>query len=151
SEMRLKHAYIIRCEDVVKDSSGRVIELRCSYDPATRGGEAPAGKKIQGTLHWISAPHAVPAEFRIYGPLFAVPDPDKSEDYRAVIDPASLVVMNGFVEPSLSSREAGARFQFLRTGYFCSDPDSTAGKPVFNRIVTLKDSWAKIEKAVRQN
>lgn len=144
AEVRLKHAYIIRCEEVVKDTDGNVIEVRCSYDPTTRGGEAPAGKKIQGTLHWVSARHGVPAVIRVYDHLFTRPDPDAAEDYRSVINSASLDELEGFVEPMLGQVTPGARYQFLRQGYFCADPDSVPGRPVFNRTVTLKDSWAKI-------
>lgn len=150
-EVRLKHAYFVRCESVVRDEeSGEVVELRCSYDPATRGGDAPDGRKVKGTLHWVSAPHAVKAEVRLYGHLFLKPDPDDVEegkDWTTNLNPNSLIVLTGcLVEPGLAEAEPGSRYQFLRHGYFCVDPDSTGNMPVFNRTVGLRDSWAKIER-----
>ena len=146
-EVRLRCAYFITCTGVVKDpASGEVIELRCTYDPATRGGDAPDGRKVKATLHWVSAAHAVNAEVRLYDRLFTVEEPGKVEDYRSVLNPASLeIVADAKVEPSAAAAAAGTRFQFERIGYFCVDKDSSPGKPVFNRTVTLKDSWAKIE------
>jgi glutaminyl-tRNA synthetase len=131
----------------VKDpATGEVTELRCSYDPATRGGDAPDGRKVKATLHWVSAAHAVTAEVRLYDRLFKSEEPDKAGDYHDDLNPASLeVVTDAKVEPSAAAAEPGTRFQFERLGYFCVDPDSAAGRPVFNRTVTLKDSWAKAE------
>ena len=147
-EVRLRYAYFVTCTDVVKDESGEVVELRCTYDPATRGGDAPDGRKVKGTLHWVSAQHAVEAEVRLYGPLFDVEDPTDVEDGKSFldhIDPSSLeVVTPAWVEPSVAGAEPGAKYQFERTGYFCVDPDSTSDRLVFNRTVTLRDSWAKI-------
>jgi glutaminyl-tRNA synthetase len=151
-EVRLRNAYFIRCEEAVKDSEGRVIALRCTYDPATRGGDAPDGRKVKATLHWLSANAAVPAEFRLYDHLFKTPDPDDAppgQTYLANLNPDSLRVVHGFVEPSVAGAPAGARYQFERLGYFCADCDTAPGRPVFNRAVTLRDTWAKIEKATR--
>jgi glutaminyl-tRNA synthetase len=147
-EVRLRCAYFITCTGVVKDpATGEVTELTCTYDPATRGGDAPDGRKVKATLHWVSAAHAVNAEVRLYDRLFTVEEPGKVEDYRAVLNPASLeVVADAKVEPSAAGAPVGTRFQFERIGYFCVDRESTPGKPVFNRTVTLKDSWARIEK-----
>jgi len=149
-EVRLKHAYLITCKSVVRDEEGRIVELRCEYDPATRGGDAPDGRKVKGTLHWVSASHAVEAEVRLYDHLFTLKNLDEVEEgkeYRDYLNPDSMVVLSGCkVEPGLSRVEAGQRFQFLRHGYFCVDPDSRPGRPVFNRIVSLKDSWAKEQK-----
>jgi len=146
-EVRLRCAYFITCTRVVKDeASGEIIELICRYDPATRGGDAPDGRKVKATLHWVSAPHAVDAEVRLYDRLFNVEQPGATGDYRADLNPESLsVIRDAKVEPSAAAAPAGTRFQFERLGYFCVDPDSAPGRPVFNRTVTLKDSWAKIE------
>ena len=150
-EVRLRYAYFITCRNVIKDETGQITELRCTYDPATRGGNAPDGRKVKGTLHWVSAQHALSAEVRLYDRLFSVPDPtgDKSgKDYREFLNPNSLEVLTDCkVEPSLTQANAGDRFQFERLGYFCVDPDSTDDQLVFNRTVTLRDSWAKIEQA----
>jgi glutaminyl-tRNA synthetase len=149
-EVRLKHAYFITCKSVVRDEEGRIVELRCEYDPSTRGGEAPDGRKVKGTLHWVSAAHAVEAEVRLYDHLFTLKNLDELEpgkEYRDYLNPDSLVVLSGCkVEPGLLRAEAGQRFQFLRHGYFCVDPDSGPEHLVFNRIVSLKDSWAKEQK-----
>lgn len=149
-EVRLKHAYFITCNEVVKDEHGKVIELRCTYDPETRGGDAPDGRKVKGTLHWVSADHALPAEVRLYGHLFTLKDMDDMEegcDYKDYLNPDSLqVIKNAFVEPSLGEAGALDRFQFLRHGYFCVDLDTKPGELVFNRTVSLKDSWAKAQK-----
>ena len=145
-EVRLKHAYIIRCESVVKDNEGRVIELRCSYDPETKSGGASSGKKVKGTLHWVSAQHACPAEVRLYDHLFAVETSAEpaEDDEGAALNPNSLVSLKqAMVEPSLDGASSVDRYQFLRQGYFCLDKDSAPGKLVFNRIVALRDSWAK--------
>ncbi|HYT68589.1 MAG TPA: glutamine--tRNA ligase/YqeY domain fusion protein [Vicinamibacterales bacterium] len=145
-EVRLRCGYFITCQRVVKDATGEVTELRCTYDPATRGGDAPDGRKVKATLHWVSAVHAVDAEVRLYDRLFSVEEPGKVEDYRTVLNPASLVlVTDAKVEPSAATAPAGSRFQFERIGYFCVDPDTTPQRPVFNRTVSLKDTWAKIE------
>jgi glutaminyl-tRNA synthetase len=144
--VRLKHAYIVKCERAIKDAAGNVVEVRCTYDPATRGGEAQ-GVKVRGTLHWVSAAHAVEAEVRQYDHLFVKENPSEDEDYLVNLNPESLVVLEGCqVEPGLSGVEPGAGFQFMRQGYFSADPDSTPERPVFNRTVGLKDSWAKLEK-----
>jgi glutaminyl-tRNA synthetase len=150
-EVRLRYGYYVTCRDVVKDASGKVVELRCTYDPATRGGSSPDGRKVQGTIHWVSAAHALPAEIRLYDHLFALPDPDdvpEGDDYQSNLNPKSLERLTScWVEPSLSHATPGSRYQFERLGYFCVDAkDSTPGKLVFNRTVTLRDSWAKIEK-----
>src|SRR5262249_39661441 len=149
-EVRLRYAYFITCTDVIKDASGTVVELRCTYDPATKGGDSPDGRSPKATLHWVSAAHAVPAEVRLYDRLFKEERPDET-DLEAALNPNSLEVVDGcYVEPSLLNAKAGDRFQFERQGYFCVDPDSTAEKPVFNRTVTLRDTWAKIEKTLKQ-
>ena len=150
-EVRLRYAYFIKCVSVVKDAqSGEVTELRCTYDPATRGGDAPDGRKVKATLHWVSAPHAISAEVRLYDHLFAKPDPEALEagaDIVSNLNPNSLEALSGCrLEPSLAGAAIGSRFQFERLGYFCVDPDSTGGGLVFNRTVTLRDTWAKIEK-----
>jgi glutaminyl-tRNA synthetase len=150
-EVRLRYAYFIRCERVVKDGAGRVVELRCTYDPATRGGDAPDGRKVKATLHWVSAAHAVEAEVRLYDHLFAKEDPNdvpEGGDWRSNINPSSLEVLRPcYLEPALAGVAPLTRIQFERLGYFCADPDSTLEKPVFNRTVTLRDAWAKIQKA----
>jgi glutaminyl-tRNA synthetase len=150
-EVRLRYAYFIKCESVVKDESGEVIELHCTYDPATRGGDAPDGRKVKATLHWVSAPHAIEAEVRLYDYLFVKEDPndvEEGKDFTDYINSKSLEVLKSCrLEPSLKDAKTGDRFQFERMGYFCVDTvDSTLGSPVFNRIVTLKDEWAKIQK-----
>ncbi|MCL4455959.1 MAG: glutamine--tRNA ligase/YqeY domain fusion protein [Nitrospirae bacterium] len=150
-EVRLRYAYFIKCENVVKDDKGNIIEIHCTYDPATRGGDAPDGRKVKATLHWVSAKHAVDAEARLYDTLFTKEEPDNIEegkDFTDYINPKSLEVLTGCkLEPSLKDAKSGDRFQFERLGYFCVDTvDSTPGKPVFNRTVTLKDEWAKIQK-----
>jgi glutaminyl-tRNA synthetase len=148
-EVRLRYAYFITCTDVIKDASGHVIELRCTYDPATRGGDAPDGRKVKATLHWVSAAHALEAEVRLYDQLFLKTNPDDVEigqDFTANLNPNSLEVLDTcYVEPTLAGAKPGERFQFERQGYFCVDPDSTAGKPVFSRTVSLKDTWAKVQ------
>jgi len=144
-EVRLKGSYFIKCVNVVKDEeTGSVVELHCTYDRKTRGGNAPDGRKVKGTLHWVSAAHAIDAEIRIYDHLFNTPNPAEAEDFKAAINPNSLEVLKGCkLEPNLAGAKPGDRFQFLRMGYFCADKDSTEGKLVFNRTVTLKDTWAK--------
>ncbi|WP_303851986.1 glutamine--tRNA ligase/YqeY domain fusion protein [Seleniivibrio woodruffii] len=145
-EMRLKHAYYIKCEEVVKDADGNILELHCTYDPASRGGWTEDGRKVKGTAHWVSAKHCIEAEVRMYEHLFSTPNPDKAPegmDFTANINPDSLKVVTCFAEPSLKDVEPMQRYQFLRVGYFTSDKDSKPGKPVFNKTVGLKDSWAK--------
>ena len=145
-EVRLKGAYIIKCEDYKKDENGKITEIYCTYDPETRSGGSGANRKVKGTLHWVSVPHAIEAEVRLYDRLFMDEDPDghKDKDYREFINPDSLkVVKNCKLEPSLKSAKPDDKFQFQRLGYFCVDKDSTAERLVFNRTVPLRDSWAK--------
>jgi glutaminyl-tRNA synthetase len=146
-EVRLRYGYYVTCTGVVKDATGAVVELRCTYDPATRGGDSPDGRKVKGTIHWVSAPHAVVAEVRLYDHLFPMPYPALEEAPLAeLLNPASLEVLTGCrVEPGLAQAAPGSGFQFERHGYFCVDPvDSIPGHPVFNRTVSLRDTWAKI-------
>ena len=154
-EVRLRYAYFITCTDVVKDSDGKIVELHCTYDPATRGGDAPDGRKVKSTLHWVSAPHAIEAQVRLYDHLFKKENPDdaaKGEDFKSNLNLNSLEVLTGCrVEPSLADAKPLSRFQFERLGYFCVDPDSSEGKLVFNRTVTLRDPWAKIQKAQKKD
>lgn len=148
-EVRLKHAYFITCKDVIKDENGEIIELRCVYDPETRGGDSPDGRKVKGTLHWVSAEHALKAEVRLYDHLFTLRNMDEMEegkDYKDYLNPDSLKTLTEcFIEPSLKDAGVTDRFQFMRQGYFCVDYDSTPEKPVFNRTVSLKDTWAKMQ------
>ena len=146
-EVRLRSAYFVTCTDVVKDATGEVTELRCAYDPATRGGSSPDGRKVKGTLHWVSAPHAIPAEVRLYDHLFSSPFPgSEGRDLFDDLDPASEMVLTGaFVEPSLADVPVGQTVQFERLGYFCPDPDSSGQALVFNRTLSLKDTWAKVQ------
>ena len=150
-EVRLKHAYYVKCERVVKDeNTGEIVEVHCTYDPTTRGGWSEDGRKVRGTLHWVSAPHAIEAEVRLYEHLFAKENPNDVEegrDFTDYLNPNSLQILDSArVEPSLADAELGSYYQFLRKGYFCVDPDSSDNKPVFNRTVTLRDTWAKIQK-----
>jgi glutaminyl-tRNA synthetase len=149
-EVRLRYGYLVTCTGVVKNAAGEVIEVRCTYDPATRGGNTPDGRKVKATIHWVSAAHAVDAEVRIYENLFLKEDPSDVEEGQDVLDnlnPNSLeIIADAKVEPSLANAPAGGRYQFERLGYFCADPDSKPGKPVFNRTVALKDAWARVEK-----
>jgi len=142
-EVRLRNAYFVTCQEVIKDAGGAITALRCTYDPATRGGDAPDGRKVKGTLHWVSAAHAIDAEVRLYERLFTDETPGAGDsDFLTQINPGALEVLTGCkLEPSLASATTGTRFQFERTGYFCVDPDTTPGGPVFNRTVTLKDSY----------
>ena len=152
AEVRLRYAYFIKCEEVIKDKkTGAIIELRCSYDPQTKGGNAPDGRKVKGTLHWVSADHAFKSEVRLFDRLFTVPVPDGEGDWKSVINPGSVEVLkDACLEPGLAGAKPEERFQFERLGYFCADhKDSTQGKPVFNRTVTLRDSWAKVDKQVK--
>jgi glutaminyl-tRNA synthetase len=144
-EVRLRYGYIIRCDDVVKGPSGEVVELRCSYDPETRGGTTPDGRTVRGTIHWVSAAHALPCEVRLYDRLFRVPDPEQGDDFKDFLNPESLVVLSdALIEPSVANDPSGSRYQFERVGYFCADiVDSKPEALVFNRTVTLRDSWTK--------
>lgn len=147
-EVRLRYGYIIKCESVIKDADGNIVELHCTYDPETRSGGPASNRKVKATIHWVSAAHAVDAEVRNYDTLFAKENPDETEegqDFIANLNPNSLEVLNSKVEPSLKDAAVGSRYQFERMGYFCVDPDSAPGKPVFNRTIGLKDTWAKIE------
>ncbi|MFA6714906.1 MAG: glutamine--tRNA ligase/YqeY domain fusion protein [Victivallales bacterium] len=146
-EVRLRYGYFITCNEAVKDENGEIIELRCTYDPETRGGNAPDGRKVKGTIHWVSVKHAVKAEVRLYDRLFLAENPGADGiDFKTQINPDSLAVSEVYLEPELAEVEAGTCVQFERQGYFCADLDSTPGKIVFNRTITLKDSWAKINK-----
>jgi glutaminyl-tRNA synthetase len=160
-EVRLRYGYLVTCTGVVKDpTTGEPVELRCTYDPATRGGDAPDGRKVKGTIHWVSAAHALPAEVRLYDHLFSKPDPGdvpEGGDWRDNLNPRSLEVITAQVEPGLAAAAAGASVQFERQGYFCVDakdsrPPADGRGPglVFNRAVTLRDTWAKIERAEAQ-
>ena len=148
-EVRLRYGYVIRCDDVIKDENGEIIELRCSYDPGTLGKNPADGRKVKGVIHWVSAQHGLEAEVRLYDRLFSHPVPDDAKDgvdYHEKLNPDSLQVLtNCYVEPALGDATEADRFQFEREGYFCLDKRSTEGKKVFNRTVTLRDSWAKIE------
>ena len=149
-EVRLRYGYLVTCTSVVKDEQGEIVEVRCKYDPATRGGNTPDGRKVKSTLHWVSAAHAVEAEVRLYETLFTKENPEdvpEGKDFTANLNPNSLeVIRHARLEPSLAKAAPGARYQFERLGYFCADLDSEPGQPVFNRTVALKDTWAKIEK-----
>jgi glutaminyl-tRNA synthetase len=152
-EVRLRYGYLITCTSVVKDeATGEILELRCRYDPQSRGGDPADGRKVKGTLHWVSATESITAEVRLYDRLFTVEDPNADErDFRELINPDSLRVTTAWLEPSMVDASPGSRYQFERTGYFISDEqDSAAGKLVFNRIVGMKDSWSKIENKQRQ-
>jgi len=149
-EVRLRYGYFVTCTGVVKNDQGEIVEVYCTYDPASRGGNSPDGRKVKSTIHWVSAAHAVDAEVRLYDKLFSKPDPndvEEGKDFTANLNPNSLeIVRSAKVEPSLASPAVERRYQFERIGYFCVDPDSRPGRPVFNRTVALKDTWAKIEK-----
>jgi len=153
-EVRLRYAYFIICTDVIKDANGRVVELHCTYDPATRGGDAPDGRKVKSTLHWVSAPHAIEAEVRLYEHLFNSENPDDIEegaDFKSNLNPNSLEVLKSCrAEPSLADAKPLSRYQFERLGYFCVDPDSHGNRLIFNRTVTLRDEWAKIQKTQKK-
>jgi glutaminyl-tRNA synthetase len=149
-EVRLRYAYFITCEKAIKDERGNIVELHCTYDPATRGGDAPEGRKVKATLHWVSAQHAVDAEARLYDHLCRIEDLSEvpeGEDWKDYLNPKSLEALAACrLEPSLAAAEPGSQWQFERLGYFCVDPDSRPEGLVFNRSVTLKDAWAKIQK-----
>jgi glutaminyl-tRNA synthetase len=151
TEVRLRYAYFVKCTSVVKDQSGKITEVRCTYDPATKGGDSPDGRKVKATLHWVSAQHAIDAEVRLFDRLFAVPEPErapkdapKTWDYKQNLNPSSLEIIRGAkLEPSLAGVKPKERYQFERLGYFNVDKDSKPSALVFNRTVTLKDTWAK--------
>jgi len=148
-EVRLRYAYFITCTDVVRDKKGSIVELHCTYDPASRGGNSPDGRKVQGTIHWVSANHSIDAEVRLYENLFLMENPyetEANEDFTKNINPNSLKIVMGKMEPSLKNAKVGEKFQFERLGYFCVDKDSNDEKIVFNRTVTLRDTWAKQQK-----
>jgi glutaminyl-tRNA synthetase len=146
-EVRLRYGYFVTCTGVVKDDRGEVVEIHCTHDPLTRGGNAPDGRRVKSTIHWVSAAHAIDAEVRIYENMFTTEDPNQGQDFRANLNPASLEVLTGCkLEPSLADAPVLGHYQFERLGYFCVDPDSAPGRPVFNRTVPLRDTWAKIEK-----
>jgi glutaminyl-tRNA synthetase len=146
-EVRLLGAYYVTCTDMVKDTDGNVIELKCEYDPESRGGQSPDGRKVKGTIHWVSAQHAVAAELRLYDVLFTDEDPEADGDFLENLNPDSLqIIDNAMLEPDLAGAKPGDQFQFMRQGYFVVDPDSTPEKMVFNRTVTLRDTWKKVQK-----
>jgi glutaminyl-tRNA synthetase len=151
-EVRLRGAYLVTCREAVKDAAGAIVELRCTYDPATRGGDAPDGRRPKATLHWVSADHAIPAEVRLYDHLFTRPDPGAEGDLFADLNPESEKVLLGcLVEPILAETPVGETVQFERMGYFSPDLDSTPGHLVFNRTLTLKDTWAKLQAQGRRD
>ena len=147
NEVRLRYAYLIRCNEVVKNEQGEIVELRCTYDPMSKGGQSSDGRKVKGVIHWVSAPHAKEAEIRLFDRLFtreSLDDIEEGKTFKDYLNPASLTVVKGYVEPSLAGTAPGSKYQFERIGYFCADKDSPVEKPVFNRTVTLKDSWSKM-------
>ncbi|MBN2072995.1 MAG: glutamine--tRNA ligase, partial [Actinobacteria bacterium] len=150
-EVRLRYAYFIKCKDVIKDRDGNIIELHCTYDPSTRGGDAPDGRKVKATLHWVSAAHSIPAEARLYDNLFMKENPmdvEDGDDYKDNFNPGSIkIIKNCKTEPLLAMSKPGKIYQFERLGYFCVDTSSTDDRPIFNRAVTLKDQWARIKKS----
>ena len=148
-EVRLRYSYLIKCEEVIKDEAGEITELRCTYDPMSGNGSSSDGRRVKGVIHWVSAPHAIEAEIRLFDTLFTKEDPNDVEEGKTFMDylnPNSMVITKGYLEPSLAGAQPGKTFQFERVGYFCPDTDTTPEHPVFNRTVTLKDSWAKINK-----
>jgi glutaminyl-tRNA synthetase len=147
-EVRLRYAYFITCRDVKKNDKGEIVELRCTYDPATRGGNAPDGRKVKATIHWVSAEHSVAAEVRFYNQLFSRPDPTGGEGFAADLNPNSLEILSDArLEPALVGGNSSEPVQFERQGYFCRDPDSAPGRPVFNRTIGLRDTWGKVQAA----
>jgi glutaminyl-tRNA synthetase len=142
-EVRLKYAYIIKCDEIVKDDAGNIIELRCTADLESKSGGATSSRKVKGTIHWVSAPHAIDAEVRLYDRLFTVPEPDADGDFKSFLNPNSLEVVTAKCEPSLQGADPAVRYQFERLAYVALDPDSRPGQLVFNRTITLKDAWAK--------
>jgi glutaminyl-tRNA synthetase len=150
NEVRLRYAYFVKCTHVIKDDAGEVVEVHCTYDPATRGGDSPDGRKVKSTIHWVSAAHAKEAEIRMYDRLFTKEDPEEGDEgFIHCLNPNSISILNGYVEPLLAQTKAGDRFQFERQGYFCTDIDTTDTRPVFNLTVNLKDTWSKIEKKAK--
>jgi glutaminyl-tRNA synthetase len=150
-EVRLRFGYIIRCDEVIKNEAGEVVELRCSYDPDTRSGSGTSDRKVKGTIHWVSAEHCIDASVRLYDRLFTEANPNSADDFHAVLNGDSLQSVDAKLEPSLAGIEAGEAVQFERLGYFCTDSEEDSSEArVFNRIVTLRDSWAKIEKQAMQ-
>jgi glutaminyl-tRNA synthetase len=150
NEVRLRYAYLIKCTHAVKAANGEITEIHATYDPQTRGGDAPDRRKVKSTIHWVSAEHAVAGEIRMYDRLFTKEDPEEGEEgFLGCLNPASLTTLSGYLEPGLANAKPGDGFQFERQGYFCVDTDSRPGKPVFNLTVTLKDAWARIEKKSR--
>ncbi len=144
AEVRLRYAYFVTCREAVKNAAGEIVELRCTYDPATRGGSAPDGRKVKATIHWVSAAHAVPAEIRLYNQLFTRPDPGAGGDVFADLNPNSLEILReARIERALAQSNSSQAIQFERQGYFCRDESSVPGRPVFNRTVSLRDSYAK--------
>jgi glutaminyl-tRNA synthetase len=145
-EVRLRYAYFVTCREAVKNAAGEVVELRCTYDPATKGGDSPDGRKVRGTIHWVSAAASMPAEARLYNPLFSRPDPGAGGDLMMDINPNSLEILPECrLEPALAGDNGAEAVQFERLGYFCRDPDSAPGKPVYNRTIGLRDSWARAQ------
>lgn len=147
NEVRLRYAYLVRCNEVIKNEQGEIVELRCTYDPMSKGGQSSDGRKVKGVIHWVSAPHAKEAEIRLFDRLFtreSLDDIEEGKTFKDYLNPASLTVVKGYVEPSLAGTAPGSKYQFERIGYFCADKDSSVEKPVFNRTVTLKDSWSKM-------
>jgi glutaminyl-tRNA synthetase len=150
NEVRLRYAYFIKCTHLVKNDAGEIVEVHATYDPTTRGGDAADGRKVKSTIHWLSAAHAQEAEIRMYDRLFTKEDPEEGEeDFLHALNPNSLTILKGYVEPSLAHTQPGDRFQFERLGYFCTDIESTDEKPVFNLTVNLKDTWSKIQKKTK--
>lgn len=148
-EVRLRYGYFIKCESVVKDEAGNIVEVHCTYDPETKGGSAPDGRKVKATLHWVSEKHAIKAEARLYDVLFSKENPEEDENFIDNLNPHSLKTIECYVEPSLGTTKPGDKFQFERKGYFCTDIDSTSEKLIFNRTATLRDAWAKIQKKAK--
>jgi glutaminyl-tRNA synthetase len=144
--VRLKYAYIIKCDELVKDEAGNIIELRCTVDPDSKSGGPTAGRKVKGTIHWVSAAQAIDAEVRLYDRLFSVPEPDASGDFKSFINPNSLEAVTAKCEPALARARPEERYQFERLGYFALDADSKRKKQVWNRTITLRDTWAKTQK-----
>lgn len=147
NEVRLRYAYLIRCNEVIKNGQGEIVELRCTYDPMSKGGQSSDGRKVKGVIHWVSAPHAKEAEIRLFDRLFtreSLDDIEEGKTFKDYLNPASLTIVKGYVEPSLAGTAPGSKYQFERIGYFCADKDSSVEKSVFNRTVTLKDSWSKM-------
>jgi glutaminyl-tRNA synthetase len=144
-EVRLRFAFFITCNEIIKDEAGEVVELRCSYDPETKGGNAPDGRKVKATLHWVEASQAIEAEIHLYDRLFSEPNPGAADDWLALLNPSSKQILRGaMLEPALAAAETGVTYQFERQGYFCLDAVSTSDRPVFNRTIGLRDSWAKV-------